>query len=161
MLKNKKAFIILTAVLIFIAGLVIFLMMPSEPEHIEDTNGADDFSLQQLTDEDIITMQVGALNLKEEKSGFSEMPEYSSDKFSGVSEIYRNNITGNRFDITLYNLQVNSGNFSIVLVHNDEIVHEFALDELTQTYTLKNPGGTVSLRIAGESADFSFSYALV
>lgn len=67
----------------------------------------------------------------------------------------------NRFDITLYNTTVNSGNFKTVLVYNDEIVYEFRLNELMQTYTLKNIKGTISLRIAGESADFKFSYGTV
>ena len=48
-----------------------------------------------------------------------------------------------------------------MLVYNDEIVHSFRLNELMQTYTLKKIKGTISLRIAGESADFKFSYDTV
>ena len=104
---------------------------------------------------------MGALNLVEADELFNNLPTYKSEKFTGVSEIYTTNIVGNRFDITLYNLWVKSGNFKVALVHNDEIVHEFKLNELMQTYTLENPKGTVSLRIAGESADFEFSYDLL
>ena len=73
--------------------------------------------------------------------------------------IFTTDIVGNRFDVTLFNTVVNSGNFKVVLIYNDEIVHEFRLNELMQTYTLENPHGAVSLRIAGESADFEFSYS--
>ncbi len=148
-------------------GIVVFLavfavwMLSSDLQHIEDTNGPDIYKLQQITDANIIKMDTGALNLTEKKEIMSDLPHYSSDKYTGVSEIYHDNLITNRFDISLYNTTVNSGNFRIVLVYNDEIVHEFKLNELMQTYTLENVKGTVSLRIAGESADFEFSYDLI
>ena len=157
--KLKKLLIPLIAVA-FIC-VFVFSMLTSDLEHIEDTNGDEIYSLQQITDSNIKKMNIGALNLNQTKNILSEMPEYSSEKYTGVSEIYKNNIVSNRFDITVYNLRVDAGNFRVVLVHNDEIVHEFKNNELMQSYTLKNPNGTVSLRIAGESSDFSFSFALV
>ncbi len=147
-------------VAVFIAVFAIW-MLQSDLEHIEDTNGADNYALQQITDSNIINMDIGALNLVEAKELFNNLPTFRSDKYTGVSEIYLDNLIANRFEITLYNTTVRSGNFRIVLVYNDEIVHEFKLNELMQTYTLENPKGTVSLRIAGESADFEFSYDLI
>ena len=147
-------------VVVFVAIFALW-MWQSDLEHIEDTNGPDNYTLQEINDYNIINMDMGALNLVETKELFNSMPVYKSDKYTGVSEIYLTNLIGNRFDITLYNTTVNAGNFRIVLVHNDEIVHEFKLNELMQTYTLENPKGTVSLRIAGESADFEFSYDLI
>ena len=146
-----------------VVGVVYFgiSMLTSSVDHIEDTNGADNYSLQQITDENIIKMNIGAKNISETQSVLSSLPEYSSKKFTGVYEIYRTNIVANRFDITLYNTMVDAGNLRIVLVHNDEIVHEFALNEVSQTYTLENPKGTVSLRVAGESADFELCYDLI
>ena len=157
--KLKK---ILTGVaVVAIAGYFVFTMFGKSIDHIEDTNGADNYYLQQITDENIINLDIGAKNISETKSVLSSLPEYSSKKFTGVSELYRTNMIGNRFDITIYNLWVESGNLRVVLLHNDEIVHEFTLNELSQTYTLKNPKGTVSLRVAGESADFTMSYDLI
>ncbi len=147
-------------VLVFIAVFAIW-MLQSDLEHIEDTNGADNYALQQITDSNIINMDIGALNLVEAKELFNNLPTFRSDKYTGVSEIYLDNLIANRFEITLYNTTVRSGNFRIVLVYNDEIVHEFKLNELMQTYIFENPKGTVSLRIAGESADFEFSYDLI
>ncbi len=148
------------AVIAFI-GVFAAWMLSTDIEHIEDTNGPDIYKLQQINDGNIIKMDIGALNLVEETELGSSLPVYKSEKYTGVSEIFMENIYGNRFDITLYNLRVESGNFKVVLVHNDEIVHEFKLNELSQSYTLENPQGAVSLRIAGESADFEFSYDLI
>mgnify|MGYP003316917357 CR=1 FL=1 len=154
--RIKKA-VVGIGVAVFIAVFAIW-MLQSDLDHIEDTNGTDNYALQQITDSNIINMDIGALNLVEAKELFNNLPTFRSDKYTGVSEIYLDNLIANRFEITLYNTTVRSGNFRIVLVYNDEIVHEFKLNELMQTYTLKNPSGNVSLRIAGESADFQFDY---
>lgn len=149
------------------AGVIVFIavfalwMLSSDLEHIEDINGPDVYKLQQINDSNIIKMDTGSLNLTEKTEVLSSLPLYTSKKYTGVSEIYKTNIISNRFEITLYNLWVKSGNLRVVLVYNDEIVHDFKLNELTQTYTLENVKGTVSLRIAGESADFEFSYDLI
>ena len=148
------------SVVVFIAVFAVW-MFATDIEHIEDLNGPDIYKLQEINDSNIIKMDVGALNFTESNELSNNLPTYKSDKFTGVAEIFSDNIYGNRFDITLYNLQVEKGNFRVVLVHNDEIVHEFKLNELLQSYTLENPSGNVSLRIAGESADFEFSYDLI
>ena len=150
------------------AGVVVFIIVFAlmtlnfNLEHIEDTNGDDVYILQKISDYDIIDMKPGALNVSQSDELFNNLPTFKSKKFTGVYEIYTSNIlSANRFDITLYNTVVNSGNFKIVLVYNNEIVHEFKLNELEQSFTLKNVKGTVSLRIAGESADFKLSYDLI
>ncbi len=159
-MRNLKKLISGIIVIVFVVVFAIW-MFNSDLEHIEDTNGADNYSLQQITDDNIINMDIGALNLVETKELLNNLPTYKSDKFTGVSDIYKTNIWGNRFEITIYNLQVNSGNLRLVLIHNDEIVHEFKVNELSETYVLENPEGTVALRLAGESADFEFSYDII
>ena len=156
--KIKKLLAAVVAVILI--ALAAVWMLGSDLEHIEDTNGADNYTLQEINDSNIIKMDVGALNFSATDMPLT-MTEYKSEKFTGVAEIYGTSIKGNRMDITLYNLWVESGNFRVVLIHNDEIVHEFKLNELMQTYTLENPSGYVALRIAGESADFTFSYDLI
>ena len=157
--KIKKILMGIAIVVVVVIG--TYSMFTTDIEHIEDTNGTDNYNLQQITDDNIIKMDMGALNLNKPKELFNNLPTFKSNKFTGVSEIYLSNIVGNRFDITRYNLWVESGNFKVVLVHNDEIVHEFKLNEVTEHYTLENPNGTVALRIAGESAAFEFSYDLI
>lgn len=156
-LKNIAIGIVAVALLLY-GGYTIFT---SDLEHIEDTNGPDNYRLQEITDYNIINMDIGALNYTVRDQALSNLPLVTSDKFTGVADVYTSNIWGNRFDITLYTTEVKSGNMRIVLIHNDEIVHEFKLNELTETYTLQNPNGFVALRIAGESADFKFSYDLI
>ena len=156
-LKNILVGIVAVAVLAY-GG---FSLLISDLEHIEDTNGPDNYRLQQITDYDIINKDMGALNLTVKDQMLSNLPLVTSKKFTGVEDVYTTNVWGNRFDITLYTTEVKSGNLKIVLIHNDEIVHEFKLNELTETYTLENPSGFVALRVAGESADFEFSYDLI
>lgn len=154
--KLKKIIAILGAVVLVAVATVWF--MSSDLKHIEDTNGADNYSLQTITDSNVINRDVGAMGLNIHKSAVSGVTTYSSEKFTGVEEIYGNNIWGNRFEITVNHARVDSGNFRIVLLEDERIVHEFRLNELTQTYVLENPSGYISLRIAGESADFQLDY---
>ncbi len=156
--QTKKKLIGIMAVVLVIVGFIWFLN--DDLEHIEDTNGPDIYKLQTINDDNIINLDTGSMGLKESTDNITNTVTYSSNKFTGVYEIYGINIKGNRFDITVNHARVDGGNFRMVLVHNDEIVHEFKLNELTQSYTLENPDGYVALRIAGESADFMFDYAL-
>ena len=156
--KTKKILFGIMAVVLIAVCAVWFLT--DNTQHIEDTNGPDNYKLQTITDYNIINLDVGALNVKESTDAITNTTTYSSDKFTGVYEIYGINLKGNRFDISINHAQVTSGNFKMVLVHNDEIVHEFKLNELMQDYTLENPDGYVALRIAGESADFMFDYTV-
>lgn len=156
-----KKLISIIGIVVFVAVFALWMFNYSDLEHIEDTNGTDNYTLQQINDFNIIKMDTGALNVVQSDELFNNLPTFKSKKFTGVYEVYGTNIVGNRFDITLYNTTVKEGNFKIVLVYNDEIVHEFALNELEQTYTIEKPKGNISLRIAGESADFKFSYDLI
>lgn len=159
-MKNLKKILIWVGAIAIVVVCVV-LAFTDDLEHIEDTNGADNYSLQTITDENIINQDTGAMGLKIHSGVVSDTTTYSSDKFTGVEEIFGENMVANRFEITVYHAQVNSGNFKIVLLEDDEIVHEFKLNELMQTYVLENPSGYVSLRIAGESADFTLEYSII
>lgn len=136
----------------------IVLFMNDDLKHIEDTNGADNYSLQTITDENICKLDMGALNITEHEELVGETVTYKSDCFTGVYEVFRENMVTNRFEITVNHAKVSAGNFKMVLCVDDEIVHTFTLNELTQNFVLEDVNGTVSLRIAGESADFQFDY---
>ena len=144
-------------VLAFVAVFVIWFIKDS-PEHIEDTNGADNFTLQTITDANICNRDIAALNISEDNAMIGETVTYSSNKFSGVYEVYSENIITNRYEITVNHARVDAGNFKMVLCVDDKIVHTFKLNELSQTFVMEDVKGTVSLRIAGESADFMFDY---
>lgn len=157
--KLKK--ILWTALAIGVVIAVAITLLFNDLEHIEDTNGTDNYKLQQITNEDIIDFDMGSIggpNIKE--SLISDMQVYYSNKFTGVAEISYEEVIANRYEVSLYNTTVEKGNFKIVLVENDEIVHEFELNETMQSFVLEDVSGYVALRIAGESADFSFSYSI-
>lgn len=157
--KTKKIIAAVGAVVLIAVCALWFLN--SDLEHIEDTNGAENYALQTITDENIIKRDVGATGLKISTDAITNTKTYSSEKFTGVEEIYGTNIWGNRLEITINHTRVDSGNFKIVLLEGEKIVHEFALNELSQSYVLENPNGYISLRIAGESADFMLDYYII
>ena len=156
-MRHFKKFLPVLFAIALIAVAVIWFIQ-DDLEHIEDTNGPDDFSLQVITDENIQNLDFGALNVGTSTSLLSDTVTYSSECFTGVYEVFTENIITNRYEITVHHASVEQGNFKMVLCVDDEIVHEFTLNELSQTFVLENVNGTVSLRIAGESADFQFDY---
>lgn len=153
-LKN----ILWTIFAVVMVAVFIVLFMNDDLKHIEDTNGADDYSLQTITDENICKLDIGAMNITEYEELIGETVTYKSDCFTGVYEVFRENMITNRFEIVVNHAKVSSGNFKMVLCVDDEIVHTFTLNELTQNFVLENVKGTISLRIAGESANFQFDY---
>lgn len=124
---------------------------------IEDTNGADDYSLATITEENIINEDLGASGLSKSESSHTDLITYSSKNFSGVEEIYTSDYFMNSDVIIEVNtLSVTEGNLSLVVLLDDEIVHEFKAGELTETFEMEDVNGTVDIKIAGESAKFEF-----
>jgi len=84
----------------------------------------------------------------------------SSEGFTGVYDVlYDNYIMKSDFHLQLTNLVVTSGNFRAVIVHDDKILEELEFnseDSLFIDYLLEDVTGSVHLRLAGESAAFSF-----
>lgn len=126
----------------------------------EDTNGIDDFSLQTITEQNIINMDIGASGLSYTKESLGDVlhsSEYSSRNFNGVEQIYLTNFLLPS-DISVYigHMNVKQGNFTLVVLNNDEIIHEFALDTFGETFRFEDITGSFSIRVAGESAAFEF-----
>lgn len=157
--KTKKILVGIGAVIMVVVAIIWF--MQDGLEHIEDTNGADNYNLQTITDANIINRDIGAMGLNTSTDSITNTTTYSSEKFTGVEEIYGENIVANRMEFNINHASVTEGNFKIVLLVDDEIVHEFKLNELMQTYVIEDVSGYVSLRIAGESANFMFDYYII
>lgn len=127
---------------------------------IADNNGPDDYTLATITEENIVNQDLGA-------SGYSMSPGSEDDdymttttkikgkEFSGVAQLYVTNYLG-KSDVTVdvSNLTVDSGNFALMALLDGEIVHEFKVGELMETFELKDINGTFEIVIAGETADF-------
>ena len=129
----------------------------------EDTNGPDIYDLTQISDENIAKLELGASNYSQkpgsdESDNLSKMTEFKSDNFNGVAEIYRTWLAG-KSDLTIdvSNLQVNSGNYRLSVVQDGEIIYDFPLNEMMQTYELRDTNGDIAIRMSGESADFYMS----
>lgn len=132
-------------------------MMGDDLEHIEDTNGTDNYTLQTITDENIVKGDVGALNFRKHTSPLNDGITFSSDRFTGVAEIMLTNfVFPSDFDLEVTGFHVNSGNFKMAVVHDETIAAVIEPDLFPSCY-LEDVTGTVSLVIAGESADFTFS----
>ncbi len=152
----------IAAIIVTVAVAAIWLFFGGI-EHIEDTNGRDDISLTTITDENIIKMDLGAKGFKKSTGSIaiggltvSSGVNFSADKFTGVYEVlYANFILPSDFTLDITGLTVHEGNFKMVIVNEDRIIatidpaetNEIRIDDLT---------GYVSLRIAGESAAYSF-----
>lgn len=158
---NERMKKILTIIGVIVIAVGVIWFMNSDIDQIEDTNGDDNYKLQTITDYNIIKMDIGSVGAKVSTGIISDTVKYSSDKFSGVMEIYSENIMANQMTITVNHAQVKKGNFRMVLLVNDEIVHDFELNELTQTYVLEKVKGNVSIRIAGESAEYMFDFSII
>ena len=161
-MKKMKDFVLFG--LIVCAMVAAGFMMTGDLEHIEDTNGPDDYSLTTITDANIIDMDLGALSpytieknaLLKELTGISSGVRIYSDKFTGVAEIlYTNYVLPSDFVLNLTSFNIKEGNLRMVVVLDDQIVAELEPDAFVE-YRLDDIVGTVSLRIAGESASYEF-----
>lgn len=140
------AFVIVTCIMLFSGGII---------EHIEDTNGADTHTLQTITDANIEKLDIGSKGFTKTRNNITKKTTYSSNKFTGVTEVYGTNVISGDYTININIFEVDGGNVKLVLVKDDKIVHEFNPNEISQMYTVEDASGSyISLRIAGESADF-------
>ena len=155
--KTKKTLTMIGAIIfVVVVGAWIIL---GGTDHIEDTNGSENFSLQTIANQDIVDMSTGSIGGPTISRSMltGDTVEFSAEKFTGVYEILYDNFIGKSdFEVDLTAYEIYGGNFKLVVVHNDEIVAVLE-PGLFVNYRLEDITGYVSLRIAGESASFSFS----
>lgn len=154
-IDTKKRLIIIGAVVL--AALVGMYFLIGGTEHIEDTNGSENFTLQQITDENIIREDMGAIGGPDifwsEFTG--DDVKISAEKFTGVYEIlYDHFLFPSDFDLSLTDYEIYGGNVKLAIIHDDELVAVLEPGDNID-YRLEDVSGRVSLRIAGESAAFT------
>ncbi len=151
--QNNIFWIILAVVVVVFVG---YSLLTSDLKHIEDTNGADNYELAVITDENIINQDMGALNYMKSTSLFNDGITFSSNKFTGVAVICNTIfILPSTFEVQLSNFHVNEGNFKIAVVNNGKIIAEIEPDIFAEC-RLEGLTGDIRLVMAGESADFTF-----
>lgn len=125
----------------------------------EDTNGEDNYTLETITDENIINMDIGAsgLSYEETEVGIIKSSEYSSKNFNGVEQIYQTNFIG-KSDVEVYigTMNVKKGNFKLAIINDGKIIMEVPLDAFGETYRFEDLKGEFAIHVAGESAAFEF-----
>ena len=151
--QNKLLWMILAVAMV---AYFAYSFLTGDLEHIEDTNGPDNYALAVITDENIIKLDIGALNVNMSKNMFATGITCHSNKFTGVYRVFQTNfLFHSDFRMDLANFHVNSGNFRMCLVNNGEIIAEVDPGMVTETI-LHDLNGSFELVIAGESADFTF-----
>ena len=164
----KKVLWILFAVAMVIV-FVVWMIMNPRPDHIEDTNGPDDYSLEKITESDVVSLQMGSRGtLSTSETYFniggvkiSDGIKHSASRFTGVYLLYSATIfKGSDVHIMLSEFKIHSGNFAFYVVLDGEIVGEVkpSEDGLYTELIIPNIEKTCSIEyvIAGESADFEF-----
>lgn len=130
--------------------------------HIKDTNGDEDFSLVTIGDEDILAGGTKYAAFLSTNNTVGDLHSITIQKFSGVWQVATLSLQGNGRAIIKMEACVEKGNCRIVLIHNDQIIHDFNING-SDSYTV-NTAGTYYIKLAGESAqitqmDFSWSLA--
>lgn len=145
-----------------LSAMVLVFALASCGIEIADNNGPDDQSLATVTDQNIIDMDLGASSYSmspgsEDESYMNSVTKFKGKEFSGVAELWGTDFIGKSDVIVdLSTIDVDSGNFKLVAVLDDEIVHVFDNEEMNQTFELKDVKGYFAIRMAGETADFKF-----
>ncbi len=147
-------------VIITIMILIMTLALTGCGVEIPDENGPDNFNLATITVDNIVNMDLGSSSYSvspssEDEDYMIKMTKVKGKEFSGVADLYQTNLIG-KSDMTVYldNISVESGNFKVLVLLDDEIVHKFNNQEMMQKCELKDVNGTLSVRIAGETANF-------
>ena len=161
--KNKlPGWAVIPIVIILAVG---FLFLP-KMDHIEDTNGAENFSLAALTEEDILAKSLTCTGGPNRSTGHLSLPggweissgvELYAKKFSGVTDIlWADYILPSDFSLSLDHFSVTGGNLRMMVINEGEIIADIQpgdnIDVLIEGLT-----GYTTVRIAGESAAFSIA----
>ena len=153
---------VLPIILLLVAG---FFFLP-KMEHIDDTNGADNYALATLTEEDILARNLTCTGGPNHSTGRITLPggwelssgvKLSADKFSGVADIlWADYILPSDFNLVLDHFSVTAGNFRMMVINEGKIIADVQpgdhIDLLIEDLT-----GPTYVRIAGESAAFTIA----
>lgn len=164
--KANKKRIIAGFVIAFVLTGISFGSVAINHNKYKDTNGADNFSLQHITDEQIlnnstnITTSNYIYHSSGEATGFENFSDYdydnmfaSAEKLSGKQVIQATKALTNNVEITA-ETKVENGNFRLAVVIDKEIYDDFKINT-KDTIKIKNcKGKDILVYIVGENAKF-------
>lgn len=116
---------------------------------IEDRNGDDNFTIETISDEDIIKKD-NYVSFGSVSSSTTNNSKLSTKKFSGIKELNR----FYSFGILNFKSEVFSGNFRVVLIANNKIVIDLDINGSSSVNVEKG----YILKIVGETANFKIEY---
>lgn len=161
---SKKAWILIGCGSLLL-GIVMVAVIFLSFEHIEDTNGPDDYSLCQLTMEDIFADHHSTYSSMSSfaKSGkatnvtgnlrdcdFTKCT-YRAKKFSGVMSVHATKTSANTLTLQIQT-KVESGNLEVVILVDGQYYATVPVNS-NRTIVLENISGKlVVVKMAGESA---------
>lgn len=121
----------------------------------KDTNGASDYCLQYLTEEDLLKKN-NSSSVAWVGSAINGKHNLSIGTFNGVKTLER---FSGEHTVTL-SCSIQKGNARLVLCTSDQVLHEFSLNEDEQQYTVDGSLGEVYLKLAGESCGITIRYTV-
>lgn len=143
----------------FISLLLIFslFLLVGCVNHVEDTNGLNDYTIETYTDEDIASGKSKYLMTGAYQTTFANQSTLKVDILTGINKLKSIKAKNQdlSFDITS---NCEAGNFRIVIVHNMAIVKDVQINS-HQAFTLEDCDGTYNLIIVGESAKIDLEYS--
>ena len=140
---------------IILLCMIIALSLSACGNHIEDTNGDDNFSLETITDSDIESGKTNTVVYSESKMTVGNKTTYKAKKLSGIKKLEDINVNKS-FTITS-DMTVSAGNCRLVLLKNSQILQDL---NINGSEKLTFESGRYSLMIAGESATVSLTYTI-
>lgn len=149
-MKKYICIILILSVLMSFAGCHI--------SALEDSNGESDFTLQTITEQDILE-GMSTTTFMSSSVTLHNTTTYKAKTMSGVKELLSVTLDNEPLDMVV-SCEITNGNARLVLVVNDEIVHDFALNERNQRFSLEMVSGEVSLKLAGESCGYAVTCTL-
>ena len=164
--KNKNLkLVLISAFAIIIIVLVSVLALPVFDLKIEDTNGIDNYSLQQLTDVDFLDLygKNTAYHISESNSGLSSGPvecplydydeiRYKAKTFTGIKTLQSTNAYTQTLEIVV-DSKIKKGNGRIVVVIDNEIYDDFVINSVSKITIPNALNKKIYVVVGGESAE--------
>lgn len=138
--KNLKTVYIVIAFLLCVVVFCVAMSLWADSRQIEDTNGADNYALQTITDADLISLDTSSTASSVEHgtygngSGVSQngvadydVIKYSSERTSGIQVMQATKVSKDTLILTINN-KVEAGNCKIVIVVDGGIYSEIQLN---------------------------------
>ncbi len=130
-------------------------------ETFEDRNGAENTSLNTITNEDILAKSITSSGLEYTETNFMGITtfEYHDNNFNGVEEVfYVDYFLPSHVEVSVNYIELESGNFRMYVINEGKILKEIENGVFAESYIFEDITGEFYIRVAGESAKVEFDF---